>query len=206
MAHTLPTFLTDFDSTWRATITGDRTSPYRTSPFQAAHVGWGHYQTALTNARAGRPQKIGLFPYLQPLLPNFGSAFDNPPGRLFITRQGQQGWQLYFNDCFILGGIHGHATFELENYDVSLEDHELAQDYEFRDRANFNQLDHIAHTAPGYRLKVTQREVLGLNSFGYSEQNSNNHVRTMTCQLQADADAATLQSYKHLVDEMAAVL
>ncbi len=205
MAHTRASFLADFDTTWRTIINGNPHSPYRNSPFQAAHVGWGHYQTALTNARAGLIQKIGLFPHLQPLLPNFGSAFDNPPGRLFITRQGQQGWQLYFNDCFILGGIHGHATFELQNYDVPINgDPELAAVNQIQ--PGFEQLDHIGQNAPAYRLKVTQREVFGLNCFGYSEQNSQNNIRRMTCQLQPKADAATLRSYKEIVDEMAAVV
>lgn len=62
------------------------------------------------------------------------------------------------------------------------------------------QLDYVKDPNAQYSLKVTQREVLRLNSFGYSGGSNENGRRIFTCTNTQLADGARLNAYKTIVD------
>ena len=201
MAHAnFGQFLEDFHTTW-----GENVARAGGQPLQAARQGWDYYRTAQVKARTGA-LKLGLYQNLLPLLGQFQSVFDQPNrGRLFIERPNDQGhWELYYNDCFILGGVHAQAQFELMDANRVMALPELATANQIHN--GFNQMDYIGTNAPQWRFKVTQREIMGLNEFGYTSDNANGNVRTFQCQLPPKAGAATLRGYKRMVDDMAAIV
>lgn len=208
-------FIIDFNATWRDAILRGKDNVYQNQPYQAALDGYYYYQAGRAVGRRGA-LKIGLYQHLTPLLAAQGSVFDVPPpprfggtrgfsgapaGNLFVERTGQSNrWKLFFNDCFILGGVHERAQFQLVNPTMAINDDTLEQN----PAAGFAQLDYITENAPSWKLKVTQREVLGLTAFGYSSDNAMGYRRDFQCVKPAEADAATLPGYKQLVDAFAA--
>lgn len=63
-------------------------------------------------------------------------------------------WSILLNDCWIMGGIHGGATFELASY---------------AEQKNLFNLSHTDKDPDDYAFRVTGREILGLLHFGYSQ-------------------------------------
>ena len=140
---------------------------------------------------------IGLIPILEKVhIPILGSAFDG--GRIFVDQTDLGRWRIYLNDCFILGGIHSHGDFRLVGVNEVL----TGDDSLVANPGNQPQLDYVKDPKAKYNLKVTQREVLGLNTFGYSNGAVVNGVRIFKCTQPDAADGATLKSYREAVTQM----
>jgi hypothetical protein len=91
-------------------------------------------------------------------------------------------WSPVVNDCWILGGVHRHAKFEL----VSV-----------RSMKNLWDFDRKGHV-------VTAREVLGLLHFGYSMTQGPASL-WFTCTDVGKANAATVQEYSSFAREQEAL-
>jgi hypothetical protein len=81
-------------------------------------------------------------------------------------------WAPVVNDCWVLGGMHRHADFEL----VSMRTLKNLWDFD-----------------KGFHI-VTAREILGLLNFGYTLKQLP-HTLKLVCTDQAKAGAATIQAY-----------
>ena len=136
---------------------------------------------------------LGRLSDVKPLVEKYGTAFEGGKGQLLITPQGyssemdqKQGskWSLWLNDCFILGGIHSHATFYL--------------------KSNPDALDYLDKNNQ-FVFNVTQRELIGLITFGYSRSDRNDpRGLEYKCTEGGLADAATFRSYIDQVQTLAA--
>ena len=130
---------------------------------------------------------IGKIEDLTSMLAESGSAVDKLSGKLFIEGKGStKWWSIWANDSYILGGIHGHVDFCL--------------------KGNPDALDALDPTAGKYVFKVTQRELIGLTTFGYSSAERTPEGVKFKCTSPALADAATFKKYKDKVGEMVAAL
>lgn len=87
-------------------------------------------------------------------------------------------WAPVVNDCWVLGGVHRYADFEL----VSVP--------KLQNLWDFNQGFHV----------VTAREMLGLLEFGYSVKQQSNGVK-LVCTDQAKAHLASIQAYDALMKD-----
>lgn len=85
-------------------------------------------------------------------------------------------WSIWLNDSFILGGIHGHRTFYLVS-DIS--------DY--------------GNPDDDFTFNVTQRELIGLVTFGYSRGEPTARGAEYKCTNTVLADGASFRAY---VDQM----
>jgi len=83
-------------------------------------------------------------------------------------------WSIWLNDSFILGGIHSHAVFHLIS--------------------NIPDLQGNAANAQ-FPFNVTQRELIGLLTFGYSSSTPLAKGSEYKCTQTQLADAATFKSY-----------
>jgi len=90
-------------------------------------------------------------------------------------------WAPAVNDCWILGGVHRHAEFEL----VSVRS--LENLWDFR----------------GARHVVTAREILGLLHFGYKMHKTPGQTR-LKCENPVKATEATIEEYDRYMKEMEA--
>jgi hypothetical protein len=124
------------------------------------------------------------------LVEKYGTAFEGGKGELLITPKGysremtdKQGrkWSVWLNDSFILGGIHSHALFFL--------------------KSNPDDLDRVDDKSE-FVFNVTQRELIGLITFGYS-RGDESHPKGLEykCSDTRLADAATFKSYVERVQE-----
>lgn len=144
---------------------------------------------------------IGLIPILERVhIPNLGSVFDG--GKIFVDTTDQNRWRIFLNDCFILGGIHSHGNFRLVGVNEVLTGDDDRYNTLVSDPGDHAQLDYVKDPKAKYNLKVTQREVLGLNTFGYTGGPVVDGVRTFTCTQPDAADGATLRSYRDAVTQM----
>lgn len=144
---------------------------------------------------------IGLIPILEKVhIPALGSVFDG--GQIFVDTTKKNRWRIFLNDCFILGGIHSHGDFRLVGVNEVLTGTDDPWKSMVEDPGNQPQLDYVKDPQAKYNLKVTQREVIGLNTFGYSGGPVVNGVRTFTCTQPDAADAASLSSYREAVTQM----
>jgi hypothetical protein len=85
-------------------------------------------------------------------------------------------WAPVVNDCWVLGGVHRRADFEL----VSVRT--------LKNRWDFDKGFHV----------VTAREILGLLNFGYSVKQRPNTVK-LVCSDSGKAQSATIQAYDAFV-------
>jgi hypothetical protein len=85
-------------------------------------------------------------------------------------------WAPVVNDCWVLGGVHRHADFNL----VSVRT--------LKNLWDFNQGFHV----------VTAREILGLLQFGYALKQQPDGVK-LICADHGKAQAATIQAYDSLM-------
>ncbi len=174
-------FSGDFDKTW--------------GKEEGAHVfvAWSIYKHGLTQGGA-EGLTIGLIPNLEKIIEEKGSVFDG--GKIFVDQRHWKGgntrWKIFLNDCFILGGIHSRGEFVLVGLNEIVDHSSMVQ--------KPGQLDYVKDPNARYSLKVTQREVLGLNSFGYSGGDNEDGKRVFTCTVPQLADAARLSTYKSIVD------
>lgn len=126
-----------------------------------------------------------------------GSVFDGKGGVLLTPKaQGfkpetakqvdkfmDRRWSIWLNDAFILGGIHHHAAFQLISN---------ADDLDYVDANN------------EFVFNVTQRELIGLITFGYSRGESTAQGTGYRCTDTRLADSATFKGYIARVDELVA--
>lgn len=141
---------------------------------------------------------IGLCAHLKEALKAHGSVFDSESGGIFVDpRDGKKDrmrWEIWHNDCFILGGIHAHAKFTLV---APNEMEEKWKKENAKDMETFagvsRQLDH-ATTSQDYPLRVTQRELIALNIFGYKSTDQGGQV-VFTVDDETKADSATMREY-----------
>jgi hypothetical protein len=91
-------------------------------------------------------------------------------------------WSPVVNDCWVLGGVHRQAPFQL----ISVRS--------LKNLWDFDRKDHV----------VTAREILGLFHFGYSMTQGPASL-CFTCTDVAKADAATLQEYSSFMKHQAAM-
>jgi len=140
---------------------------------------------------------IGLIPVLEKsIIPKDKSVFDG--GKIFVDMTEQRRWRIFLNDCFILGGIHSHGDFRLAGVDEV-----ITGDKTLVDKPGSRpQLDYVKNPKDKYNLKVTQREVLGLNTFGYTGGGIVDGYRVFKCTQPDAADGATLRSYRKIVTQM----
>jgi hypothetical protein len=128
------------------------------------------------------PQASGFSPKVPPPAMTFGktvvpSGVDATkwktmsPKEQMDTMMGNK-WSIWLNDAFILGGIHSHAVFHLVSDIGSLAGDPNAQ----------------------FPFNVTQRELIGLLTFGYSGS-ALIKGSEYTCTDTQLADAATFKSY-----------
>lgn len=143
---------------------------------------------------------IGLIQNLEDQLKSGGSVFDG--GKIFVDQRhvkgGDNRWKIFLNDCFILGGIHSGGAFVLVGLDQIVDHTSMVK--------KPGQLDYVKDPNGKYPLKVTQREVLALNNFGYSGGDIVDGKRTFTCTSPDLASAARLRTYKSLVDTFTTAL
>lgn len=123
-----------------------------------------------------------------------GSEFEGGGGHLLLTPKASSSftgsaqqqmdaamskkWSIWLNDSFILGGIHSHAVFHLVS--------------------NISDLQGNTSNAL-FPFNVTQRELIGLLTFGYAGSAPLLKGSEYTCTKTQLADAATFKSY---CDEM----
>lgn len=158
---------------------------------------------------------IGLIGHLQDKIKQMGSvmgsspddpAWHNSAGKIFVDQSpAQNKWRIWHNDAFILGGIHSHGNFQL----VAVNAFEKWFKDKFEDKLGFvgaRQLDFVTSKDPKekYPLRVTQREVIGLNTFGYAGSGSG--ATSFVCKSIAEADAATLFKYQKAVNSLTRAL
>jgi len=198
MAYEFPAFRADFVAAWSAPDDCFRAFQYYAHGLKQ---GPNHGLT------------IGLVEFLKSDVARFGSVFGDDPnapihhssgGRIFTTPIAGA-WKIYFNDAFILGGIHSHGRFEL----AAVKDWEPWIQTQVRDQvANAGQLDvWNAHGSDDFPMRVTQREVFALNMFGYTgEASLVNGRRQFRCTDPARASSATLVAYKSAVEELMGAL
>ena len=182
MAYTgFPEFAKDFQQTWGSADGAE------------VFVAWKIYNHGLTQGGA-EGLTIGLIPNLTQQIKDKGSVFDG--GGIFVDERhwkgGDNRWKIFLNDCFILGGIHSRGDFALVGLNEIVDHSSLVQ--------KPGQLDYVKDPNAVYSLKVTQREVLGLNSFGYSGGSNENGKRIFKCTNVQLADGARLGEYKTIVD------
>lgn len=157
---------------------------------------------------------IGLIEHLQEKIKQMGSvlgaskddpAWHNSTGKIFVDESNQNKWRIWHNDAFILGGIHSHGSFQL----VAVNDFEKWFKDKYEEKLGFNgarQLDFVTAIDPEdkYPLRVTQREVIGVNSFGYTGSGSDS--TTFVCKITSQADSATLVKYQKAVNSLTRAL
>ena len=157
---------------------------------------------------------IGLIEHLQTKIKQMGSvlgksagdtSWHNSAGKIFVDESNQGKWKIWHNDSFILGGIHGHGSFQL----VAVNAFEQWFKDKFGDKLGFDgarQLDFVTSKDPKekYPLRVTQREVIGLNTFGY--QGSGTDTTSFVCKNPEKADKATLFEYQKAVNSLTKAL
>jgi hypothetical protein len=134
---------------------------------------------------------LGRLDDIKPLAEKYGTAFEGGKGQLLITPQGYNDettrkqsakWTVWLNDSFILGGIHGHALFYL--------------------KGNPDALDY-ADEKSRFVFNVTQRELIGLLTFGYSwGKGDDPRGLEYKCTNALLADGATFKSYVDKVQEL----
>ncbi|MEM6826214.1 MAG: hypothetical protein AAGB18_02380 [Pseudomonadota bacterium] len=179
-------FSRDFDKTWGKEKDAQ------------VFVAWKIYNHGLSQGGSDG-LTIGLIQNLQGQIANQGSVFDG--GKIFVDMRhwkGDNRWKIFLNDCFILGGVHSHGDFALVGLDQIIDHGSMVQ--------KEGQLDYVKDPNGAYPLKVTQREVLGITSFGYSGGDIENGKRVFKCSDGTLADAARLSSYKDIVDGFEAAL
>lgn len=158
------------------------------------------YEKYLHGRNVG-PFKIGILEHINPLIPQLGTIFDSVPGVLCTGT----GWTIEINDSYILGGIHSHANFTLVAHNRWLKPSGANAALQGRTAGvakGANQLDYVADammTDPYGTLKVTQRELLALNIFGYSRQDNSPVFRCTNHRL---ADQASFPLYLCEVNEL----
>ncbi|MEM1450709.1 MAG: hypothetical protein AAF726_24205 [Planctomycetota bacterium] len=146
---------------------------------------------------------IGLIQHLREKLLQLGSVLESG-GQIFVDeREGKVNrWKIHHNDSFILGGIHSLGTFEL----VSVYEQETKWKETYEDQGSFTnkdgrteaarQLDFVADPTSQYPLRVTQREVMALNIFGYiGEEQNGSMCFTLPEKNKPIAEGATLTTY-----------
>lgn len=157
---------------------------------------------------------IGLITHLQDKIKQMGSvmgtsaedaSWHNSAGKIFVDESSKGKWQIWHNDAFILGGIHSHGNFQL----VAPNAFEKWFEDKFGDQLGFDgarQLDFITSRDPKekFPLRVTQREVIGLNSFGYT--GSGTSTTSFVCKNTKQADDATLYMYQKKVNSLTKAL
>jgi len=136
---------------------------------------------------------LGRLDDLKPLAARYGTAFEGRGGQLLLTPAGyneemgkKQGkkWSIWLNDSFILGGIHGRATFYL--------------------KSNPDSLDYV-DPKNEFVFNVTQRELIGLTTFGYSRGAGNDPKgMAFNCTDTRLADSATFKLYVDQIERLAA--
>lgn len=90
-------------------------------------------------------------------------------------------WSPAVNDCWILGGVHRRADFEL---------------------VSIRKLENLWNFGGNYPI-VTAREILGLLRFGYKLEQQPALLR-LVCKNPVDADGATIEAYDAFMVEMQA--
>jgi hypothetical protein len=154
---------------------------------------------------------IGLIAHLQDDLRQGGSVFGaigttgahDPNGRIFVAPVDSL-WTVYFNDAFIIGGIHSHGDFTLVAANI-LEPSVLPE-VAAQMPAGARQLDVVFNPDGNYPLRVTQRECIALGLFGYSATEQANGSVIYHCATVAAADGATLTQYVQQVNALTAAL
>ena len=143
------------------------------------HYSHARHQTSLT---------LGRLDDTQNERETRGSSFEGGTGQLLLTPKasGFSGqtqkdmdkamaskWSIWLNDSFILGGIHSHAVFHLVS--------------------NIPNLQGTPNAA--FPFTVTQRELIGLLTFGYASSDPLKKGTEYKCVQTQLADAATFRSY-----------
>jgi hypothetical protein len=137
---------------------------------------WEWYRVA----RAQQEIILGREQDIRPLVQKYGYA---QAGGSILA--GAKTWDIYVNDCWILGGIHSHAVFYLATV------------------MNFNSvynLDQTKNSDSTRILYVTTREITGLNLFGYSrtaEKNPKGQKFECT-QPNVATNASFMEYYQHV--------
>lgn len=132
------------------------------------------------------------------------SIMEHPEsGTLFITEK-KGLWEVYYNDSFILGGIHSLSRkgFTVRFASESETDFKPPENTEIFEKISkgYNQLD-IADMTKDYPFCVTQREILGLLHFGYDNAVEVNGDRVFYLSDATKAKNATLVEYKRFMDQ-----
>lgn len=151
---------------------------------------------------------IGLVEFLKGDVAAHGSVFGTDAsapiahdrsGKIFTTPM-DGAWKIYFNDAFILGGIHSHGRFEL----AAVTEWEPWVKQKVKDPVDGqNQLDiWNPHASADFPMRVTQREVFALNIFGFEGMSglNGNGRREFKCKDPGRASKATLVEYKNAVE------
>ncbi|WP_374401580.1 hypothetical protein [Niveibacterium sp.] len=194
--ETFVAFKSDFLAAHKSTYQFDAKAD-----FAQAAAAFRYYLHGLEQgARSGL--NIGLIEHLQELLAKNKSVFDG--GGIFVDTSNQDRWRLFYNDAFILGGIHSHGPFTLVHTD-RLEHGWVAAGKDQRmGFAGAKQLDF--HTGDTPYLRVTQREVLALNIFGYAGSPGEDGSMAFKCTNPQLADSATFVRYKNEVGDLEGAL
>jgi hypothetical protein len=134
------------------------------------------------------------------------SILENPEsGTLFITEKDGL-WEVFYNDSFILGGIHSLSRkgFTVRFISEAESSFKPKSDTEIFDaiEQGYNQLD-IADMTKEFPIRVTQREILGLLHFGYDNAVEVNGDRVFYLSDVSRAKGATLVEYKRYMDKEA---
>lgn len=181
-------FTKDFEATWSQDGGGNHVM-----------TAWRVYLNGLKQGIESGGASIGLIENLQKLLKEQGSVFDG--GKIFVDQSSRNRWRIFLNDCFILGGVHSTGPFTLVGLDQIVDHASMVQ--------KEGQLDYVKDPNSQYPLKVTQREVLGITSFGYSGGDIEEGKRVFTCTgdlHQTLARTARLSTYKEIVGDFEAAL
>lgn len=191
--NTYDAFARDFNQTWGA-------ERGNVEPRSAYNIYTHGLNQGPTNGLT-----IGLIPILeQAHIPNLGSVFEG--GQIFVDDlpPPQNRWRIFLNDCFILGGIHSHGEFRLVGVNSVVDTPNSGL---VADPGAQPQLNHVRDPQAQFNLKVTQREVIGLNTFGYTGGNFTvQNERRFRCARPDLADAATLRAYRDEVERVEGAL
>ena len=183
-----------------------RAYPSHSSSASRKHIkmAYTYYMHGYMQAENGDGLTLGLIEHLKDAVRKYGSVLDgaadgsnhNPDGQIFTTtRDGV--WQVFYNDSFVLGGIHAYAPATLVGLN-KFENKFMEQMRDKGQKTGFSGALQLDFGVDRYGLRVTQREILGLTHFGY-ERGTVGDKTGFKCVYKKSADNATLYEYERLI-------
>ena len=181
--------------------------PSHSSHTKKKHIAmaYAYYMHGFMQGKEGEGLMLGLIAHLKDAVKKYGSVLDDPAdnkskhnkkGKIFTTTRNGV-WQIFYNDAFVLGGIHAHAPAVLVGLN-KFENGFMEKVIEKGQTTGFDNALQLDFGIDKYGLRVTQREILGLINFGYKRGNVGDNTG-FKCVNTKIADNASLYEYERLI-------